>query len=159
MAKDKQVPVKQAGEVPPQRFDQQVERLFEDFFNHRWLRPFSGFGSGETPLGSRTPRVDVVDRDNDLLVRAEMPGMAKDDIDVSVSDNTITLKGSVRKEQEEDEGDYHRREIFSSYVSRTVSLPCAVDGDRAKARLKDGMLEVTLPKAETARRKRIDVES
>jgi len=159
MAKDKPVTVKQAGEAAPQRFDQQVERLFEDFFNRRWLRPFANLASGESPFESRAPRVDVVDLADDLLVRAEMPGMGKDDIEVSVSDNTVTLKGSVRREQEADEGDYHRREIFSSLVSRTVPLPCAVDGDRAKARLKDGMLEITLPKAEAAKRKRIDVES
>jgi HSP20 family protein len=158
MARDKEVDVRRSNQAPPQRLDQQVERLFEDFFNRRWLRPFASFGSGDPQIEARVPRVDVVDRDDDLLLRAEMPGMSKDDIDVSVSDNSVTVKGSVRKESEESEGDYHRREIVSSYVSRTVPLPCSVDGDKAKARLKDGMLEVTLPKVASSKRKRLDVE-
>jgi HSP20 family protein len=157
MAKEKEVAVRQANDAAPQRFDQQFERLFEDFFNRRWLRPFSGALGGE--FESRAPRVDVVDRDDDLLVRAEMPGMSRDDIDVSVTDNAVTVKGSMRKEREDAEGDYHRREIVSSFVSRTVPLPCNVEAGQAKARLKDGMLEVTLPKAEQSKRRRIDVES
>ncbi|MFU8813980.1 MAG: Hsp20/alpha crystallin family protein [Pseudomonadales bacterium] len=159
MAKDKDVAVRQSGEGSPQRLDQQVERVFEDFFNRRWLRPWMDWSLAESPLSTRAPRVDVMDRDSEVVVRAEMPGMSKDDIDISVSDNTVTLKGSTRKEEEKDEGDYHRREIVSSYVSRTVPLPCDVNGDQAKARLKEGMLEITLPKAEKAKRKRIEVES
>lgn len=159
MAKDKEVAVKQSGDAAPQRFDQQVERLFEDFFNRRWLRPFSDWSLADTRLDSQAPKVDVMDREDEVVVRAEMPGMTKDDIDVSVSDNTVTLKGAMRKEEEKEEGDYYRREIISSYVSRTVPLPCEVDGEQAKARLKDGMLEITLPKAAKAKRKRIDVES
>lgn len=158
MAKDKDVPVKQSAETSPQRFDQQIERLFEDFFNRRWLRPFSDW-PGLERLDTKLPRIDVVDRENELVVRAELPGMSKDDIDVSVSDDTITLKGSSRKEEEKDEDNYHRREIVSSFISRTLPLPCEVDGERAKAQLKDGMLEVTLPKVEKAKRKRIQVES
>ena len=159
MAKDKEVAVKQAGDVSPQRLDQQVERVFEDFFNRRWLRPWADWSLADSPLSTRAPKVDVMDRDSEVVVRAEMPGMSKDDIDISVSDNTVTLKGSMRKEEEKDDGDYHRREIVSSYVSRTVPLPCDVNGDQAKAKLKDGMLEITLPKAEKAKRKRIEVES
>jgi HSP20 family protein len=156
MAKDKEVAVKRSRDVAPQRLDQQIERLFEDFLGRRWLRPFGGAGP---EFDTNAPRVDIVDRDSDVLVRAEMPGMAKDDIEVSVSDSSITVKGSMRKEEEQEEGDYHRREIVSSFVSRTLPLPCDVDGERAKARLKDGMLEITLPKSEKAKRKRIDVES
>ncbi|MFW6093014.1 MAG: Hsp20/alpha crystallin family protein [Pseudomonadota bacterium] len=159
MARDKDVPVKKGGESSPARFDQQIERLFEDFFNRRWLRPFTDWPDAETRLDTRTPRVDVVDRESEVVLRAEMPGMTKDDIDVSVSDGSVTLKGSSRKEQETDEDDYHRREIVSSYVSRTVPLPSEVDADQCRAQLKDGMLEVTLPKAEKSRRKRIQVES
>ena len=158
MAKDTDVPVKQSQsrENAPVRFDQQIERLFEDFFNRRWLRP------AEWPLWegfeAKTPRVDVLDRENEVLVRAELPGMSKDDIDVSVSGNTVTVKGTTRQEEEKEAGDYHRREIVSSYVSRTVTLPSEVDGDQAKAQLKDGLLEISLPKVEKARRKRIQVE-
>jgi HSP20 family protein len=105
------------------------------------------------------PRVDVLDKEDHLVVRAELPGMTKDDIDVSVTDDSITIKGSLRKEQETDEGEYHRREIHSSTISRTVALPGEVDADGATAQLKDGMLEVKLPKSARATRKRVDVQS
>lgn len=156
MAKDKRPPAKQSA-ATPQRLDQQIERLFEDFFNRRWPAP--GRWPRWDEVESTTPRVDVVDRENDVLVRAELPGMSKEDVDVSISGDAITIKGSTRKEEEHEDGDYHRREIVSSTVSRTVALPGEVDGDQAKAQLKDGMLEVIIPKVEKAKRKRIQVGS
>jgi HSP20 family protein len=161
MAKDKEVAVKKASESLPQRFDQQIERMFDDFFRRRWPRPFGldWPGTADAPAEPALPRVDVVDKEDHLLVRAELPGMTKDDIDVSVTDDSITIKGSVRKEAATDEGDYHRREIYSSTVARTVALPNEVDPDGATAQLKDGMLEVRLPKSARAQRKRLDVQS
>jgi HSP20 family protein len=162
MAKQKDVSVqKDPATTPSQRFDQQLERLFDDLFRRRWP---GAFGSDWPKLSLPSaemvlPRVDVVDKNDHLLVRAELPGMSKDDIEVSVSASTITVKGSVRTEAEQDEDEYHRREIFSQVVSRTVSLPSEVDADGATATLKDGMLEVSLPKVARARRKRIDVQS
>jgi HSP20 family protein len=162
MAKEKDVTVqKDNGSSPAQRFDQQIERLFDDFFRRRWPSSL-GFDwpkLSAAPTETALPRADVIDKEDHILVRAELPGMSKDDIEVSVSDNTITLKGSIRKEEEKDEGEYHRREIYSQVVSRTISLPSEVDADGAKATLKDGMLEVYLPKAARAKRKRVDVQS
>lgn len=159
--KDKEVAVQKSSESLPQRFDQQIERLFDDFFRRRWPRPF-GFewpSSASLPAEPALPRVDVVDKEDHVLVRAELPGMSKEDIDVSVTDNTITIKGSVRKEEQKEEGEYHRREIYSSTVSRTVSLPSEVDAEGATAQLKDGMLEVTLRKSARAKRTRVEVQS
>jgi HSP20 family protein len=160
MAKEKSVPVKSSTRAPARRFDDQLEALFSDFFSRRWPRPFSAdWPRFESSFAEALPPVDVVDRDNEVLVRAEIPGIAREDLEVSVSDDTLTIKGQSRREEEKDNGDYHRREIVSRSVSRTVSLPGPVDGDSAKAQLKDGVLEITLPKAERAKRKRIDVES
>jgi HSP20 family protein len=160
MAKDKSVPVKSTSRAPARRLDDQLEALFSDFFHRRWPRPFSvdwpRFDGG---FAEALPPVDVVDRDSDVLVRAEIPGIAREDLEVSISDDTLTIKGQSRREEEKDDGDYHRREIVSRSVSRTVSLPRPVEGDRAKAQLKDGVLEITLPKAAPAQRTRIDVES
>lgn len=157
MAKDKEVTTPQPRQTAPARLEDQMERLFEDFFGRRWLRPWQ-WPRGEG-IEARMPPVDVVDRENEVLVRAELPGMAKEDIEVSVSGNTITVKGSTRKEEKKEDGDFHRREIVSSSVSRTVTLPSEVEGDKARAQLKDGILEITLPKQEKAQRKRIQVES
>jgi HSP20 family protein len=155
MAKDKGTPAKR--ETAPARLDTPMAHWFDEFFNRPWprLRDLPALES----LEAATPRVDVIDRDDTVVVRAELPGIDKDDIELSVSGNTLTLKGSSRQEEQHEDGDYHRREIVSRYVSRTVTLPCDVDGDKANARLKNGMLEVTLPKLEQAGRKKISVES
>ena len=155
MAKEKSVPVQTASTAPARRFDDRLDALFNDFFNRRWPRPLAADWSALE--AAAMPRVDVVDRDNEVVVRAELPGIAKDDIEVSVSDDTLTIKGHSRHEETKEDGDYHRREIRTESVSRTVALPGPVDGNRARAQLKDGMLEITLPKAERAKRQRIDI--
>jgi HSP20 family protein len=160
-----QVPVQkvvneQEKDVALDRSDRDIEHLFEDFFHKRWLRPWHREWPGfESVFEKKSPRLDIVDREHEIIVRVEMPGIDKDDIDVSVSDSTLSLKGSSRKDEETEEGEYHRREISSSFVSRTVSLPSRVHGDDAKATLRDGLLEVTIPKVEESKRKRIDVQS
>jgi HSP20 family protein len=162
MAKGKDVSVQRTEERAPARFDREIERLFDDFFSRRWLRPFS-FDWPSLPRLAEVelPKVDVLEQDDSVVVRAEMPGIDKDNIEVSVSDGSITLKGSARSEAEEkkEEGEYYRREISSRYLSRTVALPCEVDSEQAKAQLKDGVLEVTIPKSTRAKRRKIEIES
>lgn len=142
----------------------EMERLFEDFLGRRWLSPFfrgDWPGTGElAPFEGRSPRVDVKDRENDVQVRAELPGVSKDDLDVSVTENTVTIKASTRQEKEEGDkgGDFYRREIAVGDFARTVALPADVDSDSAKAHFDNGVLELTLPKREQARRRRIQVE-
>ena len=150
----------QGAEITAPRSERDIEHLFEDFFHKRWLRPWSREWPGfEAVFEKKTPRLDILDREHEIVVRAELPGMSTDDIEVSVGENTLSLKGSSQKEEATEEGDYHRREISSSYISRTVPLPARVHGDDARATLRDGMLEVIVPKAEESKRKRIDVES
>jgi HSP20 family protein len=104
------------------------------------------------------PKVDVVDRDNEILIRAEVPGVKKEDLDVSMTDNTVTIKGSTSHEEKEEKGDYYRHEISKGSFSRTVALPGDVDSDKCKTRFKDGVLELTVPKVEKAKRRTIKVE-
>ncbi len=166
-AKGKNVSVSQESKVPARAFDQYFDQLLENFFSRRWPRrmawPLEGWPDleqmGAKLPEAKAPSVDVVDRESEVLVRAELPGIKKDDIELSVSNNTITIKGSTREETESDKDQYHRREIVSSFVSRTVPLGCEVDGDRAQARLNDGLLEVTIPKTQGAQRKRIEIRS
>lgn len=159
MSEEKDVPVKKEASAPA-RLDEQIESLFEDFFNRRWLRPFSmDWPAWPAKLETKAPKIDVIDRESELVVRAELPGFAKEDLDVNVTRNAVTVKGSSRKEEEKEEGEYHHREIVSRTVSRTVPLPCEVDSASAKAKLKDGMLEVTVSKAKGAENKRIEIES
>lgn len=107
--------------------------------------------------GQRLPTIDVVDRDTDILVRAEIPGVDKKDINVSLTDNLLTIKGQSSSEEKEEKGDYHWHEISSSSFARSVTLPGTVDASKTFANLKDGVLEITLPKAETSKRRNIEV--
>ena len=132
-----------------------IERMFEDFLGRRWMRPARWERAfAEAPA---FPSVDVIDRDDELLVRAEVPGYRKDEIEISVADRVLTLKGETREEEKEEKGDYYRCEISRGTFSRTVALPAAVDDSKAKASMKDGMLELTLPKLEKSRRHTITI--
>ena len=101
---------------------------------------------------SRMPSVDVADRAKDIIVTAEIPGIDEDDLEVSVTDRTLTIKGESSHEEEKEEGDMHRREIRRGSFFRTLTLPVDVDGSKAKAKCKDGMLELRLPKASGAKK-------
>lgn len=141
---------------------EEMERMFEQFFGRRWLRPFGW----ESPLWSemaksmevRVPSVDVIDREEEVVVRAEIPGIDKENLEVSLSDDRLTIKGATREEKEEKEaGDYTRREMSRGSFTRVITLPANVDGEKAKASFKDGVLEMTLPKMKPSKRLRINV--
>ena len=138
----------------------ELEQRFEEFFPYSWESParweFPDFPKlGQMEL--KTPRVDIVDRDVDILVRADVPGVKKDDLDVSLTDNTITIKGSTMEEKKEETGDYYRSETMKGEFCRTMSLPSDVDGSKAESSFKDGVLEVVVPKLEKARRIKVNV--
>jgi len=141
-------------------FDE-MDRMFDGFFRRGMMRPwrFEWPTFPEMALPEmKIPKVDVVDRENEVLVKAEIPGVDKKDIDISVGEDTVTIKGETRREEKEEKGDYYRCEISHGAFSRTVALPAAVDGAEAKANFKDGVLELTLPKIEKAKRHSVKVE-
>lgn len=141
------------------RVQHEVERLFDDFMAKNWIRPWRGEWRDEWPteFAAGPPKIDVIDRRKEILVKAELPGFAAAEVEVSITDQTLSIKAEHREEKEED-GEYRRREISSSYVSRSVALPTQVDGTRAKAKLKDGVLQVKVPKAKKSTRRSIKVE-
>jgi len=142
---------------------EEMEHMFEDFFAHRWMHPFdvghSLWRDRATPFMVRmAPRVDIVNRDNEVILRAQIPGVDKKDLDISLTDNVITLKGHTSHEEKEERGDYYRRECSSGSFSRTFTLPSEVDGSKAKATFKDGVLELTIPKNEESKRYSIQID-
>ena len=145
---------------PLQEMERMMERMFEGFapswVPSRWERPL--WRELAAPFEGKMPTVDVVDREDEVIVRAELPGVEKKDLDVTMSDNTVTIKGSVKHEEKEEKGDYYRREISEGSYARTVMLPAEVDGSKAKAKFNDGLLELTLPKLEKSKRRSIAVE-
>ncbi len=140
---------------------EEMERMFESIFPRGWLRParwdWPEWSELAAPFGGRAPKVDVVERDEEILVKAELPGVDKKDLDVSVTDNTLTIKATTREESEKEEGEYHRREIVTGSFARSILLPAEVDGNKARATFRDGLLELSIPKVAKARRRRIEV--
>ena len=110
-------------------------------------------------MGETLPQMDIIDRDDSIVVRAALPGVDKKDLEVSTTHQTLTLRGSTQKETREEKGEYFRHEISRGNFLRTVTLPSVIDESKIKAKFKDGLLEVTLPKLESAKRHTIHIES
>ncbi len=103
------------------------------------------------------PRTDISETDKDYVIRAELPSMSEKDIEVTVSDNTLTIKGEKRTERKEKDADYHVRECSYGAVRRSFRLPDSVNQDKAKAEFDSGVLTLTLPKVKKAAPKKIAV--
>ena len=148
--------------TPFEDLENVFERAYGRFFPQGWLRPsrweFPRWSDLPMPFEGKHPRVDVIDHDDKVIVKAELPGVEKKDLDVTMSDNTVTIKGSVSHEKEEKKGDYYRKEMSSGTFSRTVALPAEVDADKANASYKDGVLELTLPKLAKSKRRKVTVK-
>ena len=142
---------------------EEMDRFFEHVFPHGWMRPFLDWERHAwpdlfAPMEMKLPRVDIIDRDDQILVRAEVPGVEKEDLDVSVSDDRVTIKAARTHEEKEEKGDFYRREISHGSFCRSVILPAEVDGTKAKAAFRQGVLELTLPKVEKTRRHSIPID-
>jgi HSP20 family protein len=139
-----------------------MESFFEQYFGRPWFRPFRrdlpAWDELSKAFEGRIPNVDVIDREKEVIVRAEIPGVKKEDLEVSLCDNRLTVKGSTRHEEtKEEEGEYYRRELSRGSFSRMITLPSDIDTEKARAEFKDGVLEMTLPKQKPSKRHRIRV--
>ena len=101
----------------------------------------------------------MIDHDDHILVRAEVPGIKGKDLDVSATDNALTIKGSNKFEEDEEKGDYLRHETRYGEFSRTIRLPAEVNVDKIKAKFKDGVLEIRLPKTKAGKRRGVKIEA
>jgi HSP20 family protein len=119
----------------------------------RLMREFAG----DAPLSTAVPQLNVYDDGDAFHVRAELPGLRQDRLDISVAGDVLTVK--AERPQEEGRGSYHRRERSFGTYSRSVTLPDAVDVDHVRANYQHGVLEVTLPRAPESRPRKIAIES
>lgn len=169
MAKEKsQELVKEKPAIPVRAVSpfEEMDRMFESLFGRTWprswMQPFGmehpGWPELAPPFQGRWPKADVIDRDNDILVRAELPGVKKEDIEVSMTDTTLTLRGCTSERVEEKKENYYRAEISRGEFTRTIALPCEVDSEKVAAKLDNGILEVTMPKLEKSKRKNVKVQ-
>jgi HSP20 family protein len=140
------------------RWDRDIDRMMEDFFDRR-MRPWwpARLLRGEEAEIS-APVVDLFEDKNDIVVKAELPGMEKDNVEVKLTDHMLTIKGEKKKEEEVKEENYYRCERSYGAFLRTLELPADVQADKVKASFKNGVLEVRLPKTEEAKSKEIKVK-
>jgi len=138
-----------------------IENRVENMFHNMWSNPFHHEKFPDTFSFSslnKVPKIDVVDRDKEIFVKAELPGFDKDDLDISIANNRLVIKAKTCKEEKEEKGDYLKQEIRQSEIYRSVFLPDDVDDEKIKTSYKNGVLEMTIPKQEKSQRKQIKVE-
>ena len=127
----------------------QIDRLFE--------APLAELARNSNLLSGWTPAFDIYENKDNLVVAAELPGMRKEDIEISLHDGSLSISGERRSETKSEEAEVCRSERFFGRFQRTVGLPTPVNPGKVKAQYKDGILTVTLPKTEEAKPKQIDV--
>lgn len=143
-------------------FHREVDRLFDDFMGDiRGFRPRGGFwGDGS---GEMQPKVDVCETDKEIEVTAELPGIDEKDIDVTLANGILTIKGERKSESEEkdEKKSYHRVERSYGVYTRSIPVPAEIDEENVKADFTKGVLKVTMPKSEKpeSKVKKISVQS
>jgi HSP20 family protein len=128
---------------------EEMDRLFET--------PLAGIVPSSNLLSGWTPALDVYEDKDNFVVKAELPGMKKEGINVSLQEGTLSISGERKSESKHEESEVCRAERYFGRFQRTVSLPAAVAADKVNAKYKDGILTVTLPKTEESKPKQIDV--
>jgi len=129
-----------------------MNRMFNSSLS-RWLDDEKGLLES-----AWSPAIDVHESTNDIVVMADLPGVTKDDIDVSVHGDLLTIKGEKKQEREEKDKDFVRTERFYGSFSKSITLPAEVDVAKVDANYKDGVLKLTLPKKEEAKPKQIQIK-
>jgi HSP20 family protein len=129
----------------------EMNRLFNDFLGR------TGDQEGGWSTGAWAPPVDIRETDEAIILKAELPGFSKDDVHIELHNNRLTLRGERKHEAEVKEEQYHRRERAYGSFQRTFLLPATIDQEQVTASFKNGILELRLPKSETARPKQIAI--
>jgi HSP20 family protein len=124
-----------------------MDRLFDEFYSQ--------------PLAKAEgmPLIDMYQTEDDIVVKATLPGVKADDLDIQITGDVLTIHGEVKEESEKKDAKYHMREQRYQSFSRSLKLPANVVADKAKAEMKDGILNLTLPKAEESKPKAISVKA
>lgn len=147
-------PARELAAFPTDVMDMQreINRIFENFFK--------GGLTEDSTLGTSvwTPSVDVAERDDDFQVKVELPGVNKEDVKITMQDNILTIRGEKKQEKETKNSQFHRIERSYGAFQRSFTLPMKVKQDKIDASYKDGILTISLPKAEEAKAKQIEVK-
>ena len=133
------------------RIQDEINRIFEDPFS--LATPSTGFFEGWAPS------IDIYEDKDKVTIKAEVPGMKKEDIQITVNGNTLTISGERKHEERKKEGETFREERFFGRFQRSITLPAPVDPNRIQATYKDGVLTIECPKTEEAKPKQIQVKA
>lgn len=135
------------------RLEQEMQETFDRWF-HRWPWPF-----GDADSLGQVPPVDVVDRKEEVVLRADLPGLTEKDIELTLENGNLTIRGERNEEEEAKEEDYYCSERWLGAFSRSLTLPTGVDADKIRATFREGVLEVHLPKTAKAEGKKIEIKA
>lgn len=147
------IPVRSLAEIAPFR---RMERFFDDLLSRplgswwpeiRWPEEFL-----------KAPIVDVYEKGDEVVLKAELPGMKKEDISITINEDAVTLSGEKKQEEKVERKDYHKFERSYGSFSRTLSLPADIQVQKASAKFTNGVLEIRAPKTEEAKQKRRKLE-
>ncbi len=145
------------------RFREEMDRLFEDFGLGSWFSP--GRRSAMMPrtgpqgqTGVWSPQIEIYEKENNLIVRADLPGLKKDDVRVHVYEDTLTIEGERKQEHEEEREGFYRSERAYGSFFRSIPIPAEVDPDQVKATFSDGVLELRIPYPEERAARQIQIQ-
>jgi len=143
------LPMRRArGEGPLTSLRGEMDRLFEDFFGN--LLP--------EKMGMNMPAVDIAEKEDEVVVHAELPGVKPEEVTVSADEDTLTIRGEKKLEREEKNTNWHMMERSYGSFTRVLSLPAPVDASNAKASYKDGVLTISLPKRPEAQARKVEIK-
>lgn len=160
---ERQLARKEQQEMVPERQRirspfEEMERWFEEafrrpFFAPAWMERFRFPELRFPEPGEISPSVDIFEDGNDVVVKAEIPGISKENLDVNITEDMITISGEKKAEEKVERKDYHRIERSFGSFTRRLRLPVEIQADKARATFRDGVLEVRIPKSEAAKEK------
>ena len=146
------IPVRRTDDLNPfNMLQREMNRIFDNLGDFFPTRSFEG-------IGGTFPKIDIKEKDKEILVSAELPGMEDKDIDVHISDDVLTIKGEKKQEKEEKNGSYYQLERYYGSFHRDIPLPSEIETDKVDAAFKHGVLKIRLPKKPEAQRKTKKIE-
>ncbi len=138
-------------------FNELEQEFMSPWFGGRGRRYFEP--TREFAVTTFAPPVNVIEEEKDVKVKAVVPGIKPENLEIEVTEHTLTISGEAKKEEAEEKGNFYRREISHANLYRRIELPTDVDGNKAKADFENGILTVTIPKLEQTQRHRIKISS
>lgn len=149
----KQLTRYQPTAAPVSNLRREMDRIFNELIPFSWR-----LDDTETTMSTWTPTTDMFETDGEYIVEAELPGLSKKDIHINCQDNVLSIEGERKLEKKEEHAGYLRSERSYGNFKRSIILPTSIIEDKVKAVFKDGILRVTVPKAEKSKRKSVPIQ-